>query len=74
MIIPEKEIIDERLAVCNACDKTQDMSENPLYFFVDALGKLVEDAPKTMCTECACPIWVKVRFVSNSCPLNKWNR
>lgn len=36
------------------------------------LGKLVEDAPKTMCTECDCPIWVKVRFVSNSCPLGKW--
>jgi hypothetical protein len=72
MILPDKEIINERLAVCTACDKQKDMSENPLYFFVDALGKLIEDAPKTMCTECDCPIWVKVRFVSNSCPLGKW--
>lgn len=72
MIIPSKPIIDARLAVCNACDKTKDMSENPLYFFVDAIGKLVPDAPKTMCTECDCPIWVKVRFNTNSCPLQKW--
>ena len=72
MILPEQAVIDARLAVCSACDKTKDMSENPLYFFVDALGKLVPDAPKTMCTECACPIWVKVRFNTNSCPLQKW--
>ena len=72
MIIPDKDIVDARLAICTACDKQKDMSENPLYFFVDALGKLVADAPKTLCTECDCPIWVKVRFISNSCPLKKW--
>jgi hypothetical protein len=72
MILPDKKVIDQRLSMCVACDKQKDMSEDPLYFFVDALGKLIPDAPKTMCTECSCPIWVKVRFVSNSCPLNKW--
>jgi len=74
MIIPSKETINERLAVCTSCDKQKDMSEDPLYFFIDALGNLIEDAPKTLCTECACPIWVKVRFISNSCPLNKWSK
>lgn len=34
----------------------------------------VEDTLKTLYTECAYPIWVKVRFVSNSCPLNKWSK
>ena len=29
MIIPDKEVINERLAVCTDCDKQQDMSENP---------------------------------------------
>lgn len=72
MIIPEKKIIDARMSVCSSCDKTEDMSKDPLYFFVNAFGELIEDAPKTRCKECACPIWVKVRFISNSCPLNKW--
>ena len=48
------------------------MSSNPLYTFVDALGNLIPDATKTMCSECSCPIWVKVRVPINSCPLNKW--
>ena len=74
MIIPDKEVIKERLDVCTNCDKQQDMSNDPLYFFVDMVGKVIDDAPKTKCTECDCPIWVKVRFVTNSCPLNKWER
>jgi len=72
MILPDKEIIDQRMNVCISCDKQKDMSEDPLYFFVDMAGKLIPDAPKTMCIECSCPIWVKVRFITNSCPLNKW--
>jgi hypothetical protein len=71
MITPSN-IIATRMETCAACDKTKDMSEDPLYFFVDMLGKLVADAPKTMCTECSCPIWVKVRVPSNTCPLDKW--
>jgi hypothetical protein len=71
-MITSTEIIEARMATCAACDKTKDMSENPLYFFVDAAGSLIPDAPKTMCTECSCPIWVKVRVPSNTCPLGKW--
>jgi hypothetical protein len=71
MITP-KEIIDARMATCAGCDKTKDMSEDPLYFFIDMLGKLIPDAPKTMCTECSCPIWAKVRVPAKTCPLDKW--
>jgi hypothetical protein len=71
MIAPTQ-LIDARMAICTSCDKTKDMSEDPLYFFVDALGRLIADAPKTMCTECSCPIWVKVRVPANTCPLGKW--
>lgn len=71
MITPP-DTIQERMAVCGACDKTQDMGEDPLYFFVDMVGRLIPDAPKTMCTECSCPIWVKVRVPANTCPLSKW--
>ncbi len=74
MIIPDKAVVDARMAHCVSCDKQVDKSSDPLYFFVDALGKLVADAPKTMCSECSCPIWVKVRFVTSSCPLGKWER
>jgi DNA-directed RNA polymerase subunit RPC12/RpoP len=72
-MISSPEIIDARMAVCSSCDKTKDMSEDPLYFFVNAAGKLIDDAPKIMCTECSCPIWVKVRVPVNTCPLNKWS-
>lgn len=71
MITP-KEIINTRMATCAECDRSKDMSENPLYFFVDMLSNIIADAPKTMCAECSCPIWVKVRVAENSCPLNKW--
>jgi hypothetical protein len=71
-MITSPEIIETRMETCAGCDKTQDMSENPLYFFVDAIGNLIPNAPKTMCTECSCPIWVKVRVPQNTCPLNKW--
>lgn len=71
-MISSDEVIKSRTNICGACDKTKDMSENPLYYFVDALGNLIKDAPKTMCTECSCPIWVKVRVPTNTCPLNKW--
>ena len=71
-MITSNNLIESRMAVCSACDKTKDMSENPLYFFVDAIGKLIPDATKKMCTECSCPIWVKVRVPTNTCPLNKW--
>jgi hypothetical protein len=74
MILPEQDIIDERMAICLACDKQKDMSHDPLYFFIDAIGNLIPDAPKTLCTECSCPTWAKVRFMTNSCPLNKWKR
>ena len=74
MILPPDDVIKARAEICARCDKTKDMSEDPLYFFVDALGNLIPDAPKTLCTECACPVWVKVRFVTNSCPLNKWEK
>lgn len=73
MIITESKIIESRMTTCNSCDKLQDASDNPLYFFVDALGNLIPDAPKTMCAECSCPIWVKVRVPINSCPLKKWS-
>jgi hypothetical protein len=72
MITSDPKTHEARLAICNGCDKTKDMSEDPLYFFVDALGSLIPNAPKTLCTECACPIWVKVRIPGNTCPLNKW--
>ena len=71
-MITAPEIIEARMAVCADCDKSTDMSENPLYFFVDAVGSLIPDAPKTMCAECSCPIWVKVRVPANTCPLGKW--
>jgi len=71
MIAPT-EVIDERMATCTGCNKSTDMSSNPLYFFVDAVGSLIPDAPKTMCAECSCPIWVKVRVPANTCPLDKW--
>ena len=74
MMIADPDIQAERMAVCNGCDKTKDMSEDPLYFFVDALGNLIPDATKDMCTECSCPIWVKVRVPVKSCPLDKWER
>lgn len=71
-MITSPEIIETRMTACAACDKSTDMSANPLYFFVNALGETIQDATKTMCSECSCPIWVKVRVPSNSCPLNKW--
>lgn len=73
MITPD-DIIKARMDTCAGCDKTKDMSEDPLYFFVDMLGNLIPDAPKTMCTECSCPIWAKVRVPANTCPLNKWEK
>ena len=72
MIFTDNEVQKARLATCAGCDKAKDMSEDPLYFFLDALGNLIQDAPKTLCTECACPIWVKVRIPATTCPLSKW--
>jgi len=72
MIITEPHIIESRMATCNGCDQLRDASDNPLYFFVDALGNLIPDAPKTMCAACGCSTWVKVRIPVNGCPLNKW--
>jgi hypothetical protein len=72
MIISKPEIIEARMSVCNSCDKSVDNSQDPLYFFTDALGNLIPNAPKTMCLECSCPIWVKVRVPANTCPLDKW--
>lgn len=71
-MITSDDIIKTRMETCAGCDKTKDMSDNSLYFFVDMLGKLIPDASKLMCTECSCPIWVKVRVPANTCPLNKW--
>jgi len=71
-MITQSDVIADRMKICNGCDKTKDMSEDPLYFFVDAVGSLITDASKDMCTECSCPIWVKVRVPANTCPLNKW--
>lgn len=72
MILPAKEIIDDRMGVCISCDQVVDKSDDPMYVFTDIVGTLISDAPKKMCEACSCPIWVKARFVSNSCPLNKW--
>lgn len=71
-MIANPELVSARLEVCMSCDRTKDMSENPLYFFVDMLGRVIEDAPKLMCGECSCPIYVKVRVPWGDCPLNKW--
>ena len=71
-MISPPEIIEQRMNTCNGCDKAKDMSNDPLYSFVDFFGKLIPDANKSMCVECSCPIWVKVRVPSNTCPLNKW--
>lgn len=73
MIIPNDDVINSRMAICIKCDQQVDKSDDPLYFFVDLVGKIIPDAPKTMCQACSCPIWVKVRFMKNSCPLNKWD-
>ncbi len=62
------------MAICAGCDKSTDMSKNPLYFFVDAIGNLIPDAPKTIVAEGSCPIWAKVRVPANTCPLGKWDK
>ena len=72
MIIPSKEVIDTRMSICFTCDQVVDKSDDPLYIFTDIVGSVIPDAPKKMCQACSCPIWVKVRFISNSCPLDKW--
>lgn len=72
MIVTPVSIQEERFNTCNGCDKSKDMSSDPLYFFVDLVGNLIPDANKTMCSECSCPIWVKVKIVANTCPLDKW--
>lgn len=72
MFIASDEAITTRTSICAGCDKTKDMSSDPLYVFFDMAGNLIPDAPKTMCTECSCPIWVKVRVPANTCPLDKW--
>jgi len=72
MVISPPEVIESRIKICKECDKTKDMSDSPLYFFVNALGETISDAPKLMCVECSCPIWTKVRWPKNTCPLNKW--
>jgi hypothetical protein len=73
-MITDPKTIEERMSICNGCDKSKDMSSDPLYSFVDFFGKLIPDANKTMCEECLCPIWVKVRVPAKSCPLDKWKK
>lgn len=69
----DAETILARLATCAGCDKSVDMSADPLYSFVGLVGYIVPDIPKTMCAECSCPIWLKTRLEANSCPLERWS-
>jgi hypothetical protein len=56
--VTEKELAEERLAICNTCNYKLYVSE--LRMFV--------------CDGCNCPIHAKVYSNKNNCPLNKWKR
>jgi hypothetical protein len=65
-LLPEKEkkafieyISNERMSICNVCDKHSKHYSTPL-------------RPDDHCTDCGCTLSAKTKCLTCECPLKKW--
>lgn len=64
-----QELMDKRLAICDVCDKKQQLGSvgELLVTTINKEGSLFK------CGECNCPLSAKTADPTSSCPLNKWS-